>query len=296
MKKKVLPIIFYLLLSSTLLVGCNVKFGINSRRDINENPGFNVNSIFKNNLSINSINNNLNNNVNTPLYDENINDSISMDGIKTVNISILASNVTIKSIDGKAFTLLCSGPSSIVKSTTFEKKGTNLNIQENGSMSNLDVNNLPTSYGRKVIIGIPKSFMDDIIVNSNAGTITIDSITSNNLDINGGVGSLTINDAIFKDLKLKQVIGTTNISLKNKCGNMNISGLLGEVVINLSEIGGNLSYSGGCGKTTINIPNNSPVKVNTNANIGNANVNVRTSGEDTYIFDLNIEIGDLTVN
>ncbi|MEG1255066.1 DUF4097 family beta strand repeat-containing protein [Clostridium sp.] len=290
MKKKLLTIIPCVLLSTTLLVGCNVKFGVGSRRDMNNNIGSNVSDI------INSNNNNNNNNANTDLYEENLNNSIPMEGIESVNINIYASTVTVQSIEGTDFTLSCTGSSSMVKNTSFEKKGGTLNIEENGISSSFNLNSFNSSYNRKVVIGIPKDFKDDITLGSGAGNITINSIISNNLEIKGGAGDLTIKDVIFKDLKLEQGVGTTDISLKYKCGNMNITGGVGELDISLAEVGGNLTYSGGIGEATIDIPDNSPVKISTESGLGSVNVNVRTSGEDTYLFDLSIGIGSLDIN
>jgi len=276
MKKKLFIIIPTLFLTATLLVGCNVEFGVKSRP--------------KNNNSVNFNNDNL------ATYDENISKTIPMKNIEDMVISIHASNVTINSVDSSDFTITCKGSSSFVNKTTIDVIGNTLNVKEHGVDSAINLGFFNKSTSREITINIPKDFNKDLKLNGGAGNMSINGISVNKLNIEGGAGNLTLKDIVFQDLKLEQGVGNTTIDLSSKCGDIDIDGGVGNLSITFAEVGGNLTYDGGVGKTVISIPNNSPVKLNTSTGVGSIDINAKTSGEDIYTFDLNVGVGNLTVN
>lgn len=288
MKKKTLLAISALVLSATILAGCNIRFGINSRESKHNNLTDFIENVTTDGLNIN----NNSNNTSTASYSEEIHKSISSEGIDNLDISILASEVTIKTIGGNDITLDCTGTSNIIKETKFDKRRGTIYIEEKG-VNYFNMNGFnPT---RKVIIGIPESFKGNAIISCGAGTVSINDSSFKSLDLKGGIGELTISNIYFDNLTLKQGMGETNISLNNKCGDMDISGGMGEFYLSLSEVGGNLTYSGGMGEATIDLPDNAPVKIITDTGLGDTNISATTSGENTYIFDLSVGIGSLTV-
>lgn len=289
MKKKTLLVVSALVLSTTILAGCNIRFGITSR----ENKHNNIVD-FIDNVTSNGFNVDNSSNTSSAQYTEDLHKSIPAEGIKKLDISILASEVTIKSISGNDITLDCTGSSNIVKETTYDKSRDTLFIEEKGVNSS-NFNGFGNNAGRKVIIGIPESFNGDAIISCGAGNIVINDATFKSLVLKGGAGELTLSNIFFDTLSLEQGMGETGITLNEKCGDMNISGGIGEFYLKLAEVGGNLTYSGGIGEATIDIPDNSPVKILTKSGIGETNIFATTSGENTYTFDLSVGIGSLTV-
>lgn len=287
MKKKTLLTISALVISATLLAGCNVRFGITSRENKSNTLGGFIDSVTDSGI-------NSSNNSSSALYTEDVQKNLSTAGIINIDISILASDVTIKAISGNDVTLSCTGSSKLVKETSFESKNKTIYIQEKG-VNSLNINGLNNSYTRKVTIGIPASFKGDAIISCGAGTIVIDDVAFKSLFVKGGAGELTLSNITFEDLILEQGVGETTINLNKKCGNMDISGGLGEFALKLSEVGGDLTYIGGIGEATIDLPDNAPVKLLTKAGLGETNIYANTSGENTYTFDLRIGIGSLTV-
>lgn len=289
MKKKTLLAISALILSTTMFAGCNIRFGITSRENKHNNISEFIKNVTTNDLNIN----NNSNNTSTALYSEDLHKSISSEGIDNLDISILASEVNIKSIGGNDITLDCTGTSNIVKETKFDKSHGTIYIEENG-INSFNMNGF-NNQTRKVIIGIPESFKGNAIISCGAGTVAINDSLFESLNLEGGMGELIISNIYFDKLTLKQGMGETNISLNKKCGDMDISGGMGEFYLSLSEVGGNLTYSGGMGEATIDLPDNSPVKIITDTGLGDTNISATTSGENTYIFDLSVGIGSLTV-
>lgn len=288
MKKKTLLAISALALSTTLFAGCGIRFGIESR----ENKK-NIIDSFIDNVTSNDFNNNSNNS-SSAIYNEDLHQSISTEDINKIDISILASEVTIKAVSGNEITLDCTGSSNMVKETTYSKNRNTIYIQEKGEKS-FNFTGINNNVSRKVIIGIPASFEGDAIISCGAGEVVINDAVFKALDIKGGAGELTLSNITFENLSLEQGIGETIINLNKECGDMNISGGMGEFTLSLSEVGGNLTYSGGIGEATIDLPENAPVKLITKAGLGETNISARTSGENTYTFDLSVGIGSLTV-
>lgn len=310
MKKKLFIIVPILFLSATLLTGCNVEFGVKSRPKNSNSINLNNDKLFNDfgsNFGNNLLNNlgdivnkydnfNGSNNGDLTTYEEDISKTIPMDGIEDIDILIYASNLTINSVDSSDFTITCKGSSSFVNKTDIEKSGNTLDIKENGINPATNFKGLNNSSFREVTINVPKSFNKNLNLSCGAGNVSINGINTENLNIDGGAGNLTLKDVIFKNLDLTQGFGNTGIDLSNKCGDMDIEGGLGNLSIKFAEVGGDLSYDGGMGETVISLPNNSPVKIKTSTGIGSIDINAKTSGEDIYTFDLNIGVGNLTVN
>ena len=63
----------------------------------------------------------------------------------------------------------------------------------------------------------------------------------------------------------------------------------------MAEVGGNLTYKGDVGSSKITIPKNSPVKFRTKNGVGKCEIDAKTSGENTYTFDLKVGVGSIRV-
>lgn len=293
MKKKTLLVASALILSTTLLTGCAIDFGITSRN--NKKSG--IASFIKKltNVDINFNNNSSSSSDSSTIYKEDFNKTLPMEGIKDIDISVLASEVTIKAIPGSDITLNCIGSSNIVTGTSFEKSGSTIIIKENGKNSDsFNLNDFNVN-SREVVIGIPESFEGNALISCGAGSLIINDVNFNSLDLDGGMGDIDISNISFNRLILDQGMGEINITLNKKCGDMDISGGMGEFYLSLEEVGGNLTYSGGIGEATIDLPNNAPVKIITDTGLGETNISATTSEKTTYTFDLSVGIGSLTV-
>lgn len=308
MKKKLYIILPTILVTSLFLSGCHVNFGVKERNSTNEwdkvsNWSDNWTEDlgdWANDISSLAKENNSSNNNTGKIYEENLHETADINGISKIEISILASTVTINTIDSNTLTLDCVGSSNIVTNTTIEKTSNSIEIEEHGinSFNNgFDFGNtlFNDKLNRTVTIGIPKEYAEKLSIECGAGNLIINDINCNSLTVDGGAGNLTINNAQFKNLNLSQGVGNTDIRLTRKCGDIEIDGGVGNIFVSMDEVGGNLTYSGGVGDATINIPENSPVKISTESGIGHTSINAKTSG-DTYTFDLSVGVGKLTVN
>ncbi|SDO92558.1 DUF4097 family beta strand repeat-containing protein [Clostridium gasigenes] len=245
------------------LTSCNIKFGVESRNENNN--------------------------------EEVVNQSISIDSIENIDISIGAANITINEIDGNDVKVDFLGQSNLAEKTIVEKRGNTIVIEEKKYKSGW-INGKNTFKDRKVTIGIPSSYIDKLSLEYGAGNVTVKGINVSELDVEGGAGNLDMKNIVFSSLDLEQGVGNTDIDLKEKCGNIKISGGVGNLTLRMSEVGGDLAYEGGVGETDIYIPDKSPVRIKTSSGLGNANINASTSGENTYEFNLSIGIGSLSLN
>lgn len=144
-------------------------------------------------------------------------------------------------------------------------------------------------------IKIPNNFNGDIDFDYGAGEANINGIKCNKLDIEGGAGELNIEDIVFEELVFNGGVGESNIDLTEKCGNIKIEGGVGEVKIAMDEVGGNLIYNGGVGRADIRVPENAPIYFDTSSGIGKTDISAKTSGENTYKFELNVGVGEIKV-
>lgn len=248
---------------ATVLTSCSIRFGIESRN----NTG-NV---------------------------ENLSKSISIDNIENIDISIGAANITINEIEGNEVTVDFIGKSNLSEKSIVESQNNTIVIKEEQYKSGW-FNGKNTFADRKVTIGIPSNYINNLSLEYGAGNVNIDEININELDIECGAGNLNVSNIIFSSLDLEQGVGNTDINLSKKCGDIKIQGGVGNLSLRIAEVGGNLSCEGGVGDTKIYVPDQSPIKIKTSSGIGKSNINVNTSGENIYDFDLSIGVGNLSVN
>ncbi|MBU3103131.1 DUF4097 family beta strand repeat-containing protein [Clostridium gasigenes] len=245
------------------LTSCNIKFGVESRNENNN--------------------------------EEVVNQSISIENIENIDISIGAANIYINEIDGNELTIDFIGESNLQKNTTVKKSGDKIELKEEKYRSEWKWRKSALE-DRKVTIGIPSSYTKNLSLEYGVGNVIVTDINVSELNVEGGAGNLDIKNILFSSLDLEQGVGNTDIDLKEKCGDIKIQGGVGELTLRMSEVGGDLAYEGGVGETDIYIPDKSPVRIKTSSGLGDANINASTSGENTYEFDLSIGIGSLSVN
>lgn len=261
--KKIIILTTLIGILSITLTSCNIGFGIDSRKTT-ENV-------------------------------ENLSKSISIDDVENIDISIGAANINIVEIDGNDVTVDFVGTSKLSEKTIVEKENNTIIIEEKKYKTSWGFGN--NSFAdRKVTIGIPSNYSKDLSLEYGAGNVNVKNINVNELQVAGGAGNLDIKNIVFSELDLEQGVGNTDINLGEKCGNINIEGGVGNLTLRISEVGGNLTCEGGVGETDIYIPDQSPVQIKTSSGIGKADINVNTSGENTYKFDLSIGVGGLSVN
>lgn len=248
---------------ATLLTSCNVSFGIESR------------------------NNNWDG--------DNLSKSISIDNTDNIDISISAANIIINEIEGNEVTVDFIAESNLSEKTIVEKQSDTIVIRERVYKSGW-INNKNSFEDRKVTIGIPSSYINNLSLDYGAGNVRVENVDVSELEIQGGAGNLNINNIVFSSLDLEQGVGNTDINLEEKCGDIKIQGGVGKLTLRMKEVGGDLSYDGGVGDTEIYVPDQSPIKIETSSGIGKSNINASTSGENTYKFDLSIGVGRLSVN
>lgn len=285
-----------------LFTGCGINVGVKSRNEVNGLDKLNkwshnwTDEIHDWADDVGSSLNNSDSNDSSKLYEENINKDISGDGINELQLSTYASDVTITTSDTSEFKISCQGTSNIVTDTSIEVHDDSLIIKENKKNNSVNIGLKDVAITRTVTVAIPNSFAGNIYVSGGAGTTEMKNFTCDKIKIDGGAGELNIDDILFKDINLSQGVGSTTVNLIRPCGDMHFDGGVGNLTISLKSVAGNLSYSGGVGTAVINIPDNSPVRIKTNSGVGECQVNVKTSGEDKYHFDLETGVGNLTIN
>lgn len=252
-----------LVLSSILLIGCSIEFGVDSKKEKRE-----------------------------------INESIECSGLEKIKISTGISNVTIDSYEGEDIKI--EGQlGEYIDEIKISQSGSTLSIEEkniNGT-SNLfsfgvNFNNSNNSIYK---ILLPKSFNGEITLKAGIGEAEVKNLDLKSLDINGGTGEVIVDNVSFDNLDLKAGVGEFNLYLGERAGDVTIDGGVGEVTVEYEKVSGNLTYKGGVGSFRCKIPRNSPVYFKTSTGLGDCKIDAKTSDEETYKFDLKIGVGDIKV-
>ncbi len=225
---------------------------------------------------------------------ETIDEKIALDDVKNINIKISAAKVSVKSYEG-ADIKITGKLSEKSKGMNINKSDSKIEIVEKGYefKGSLISGEDDTT---KIDVLIPLKFTGGFIFKQGVGTSDIEGLKVKNIDITGGAGNLKCNDIKFEKLNLNSGVGKVDLNLKEKCGDIEIDGNVGETNVKMAEVGGNLKYKGGVGSTNITIPKNSPIKFILGKGVGNCKVDAKTSGEETYIFDLKVGVGSINVS
>ncbi|ASW44023.1 DUF4097 family beta strand repeat-containing protein [Clostridium isatidis] len=268
--KKISKIILSIFVTTILLSGCGVKFGIESRRNNKINDFINRNSTNKDG--------------------EKVNIKESIEGISNLDIEIDVSNLNIMYYDGEEVEIsgVLGEESEGIK---VDKNFNELEIEEKYNNSN----NLNSDTSSDLTIKIPSSYNGNLKLSLGVGSCKVKDLILESMEVNAGVGELYIEDVSFNELNLESGLGDININTNKKTGDMNIKGGVGNINITLGDINGNLKFEGGLGDATIVIPEDAPVNIKTSSGLGSVNASAKTSGENKYLFDINMGIGELNI-
>lgn len=257
--------IFLALSLSVVLVGCSVKFGIESRNNDNYTDSTNYSG-------------------------ESINKVESIEGINKLNIKIEVSNVEIMYYEGKDIEV--SGTlGKLSKGVTIDKSSDELTINEKSKKSNSIIRDSASDLKIK----IPNSYNGNVDLEFGVGEYEVRDLKVYNINVRSGVGEIVIKNISFNKLYLESGVGDVELETKERTGDIDIKGGVGSVDVSLGDVNGNLTFQGGVGDTNISIPSNSPVSIKTDSGLGNANISAKTSGENKYIFDISIGIGEINI-
>lgn len=272
-------------------VECNSNYRNENARSNYENSSLSKETASNSESGDNKKNNgatniNINNN-------ETIDEKIALEDVKNIDIEISQAKVSVKSYEGTDIKIT-GKLSKKSKGMNINKSDSKIQIVENSYALNGFFTN-DEENTTKIDILIPSKFTGDFIFNQGEGTSDIESIKVKNVDIAGGAVKLKCDDIKFEKLNLNSGIGKFDLNLKEKCGDIEINGGVGETNVKMAEVGGNLEYKGGVGNTNITIPNNSPVKFVVGKGLGNCKIDAKTSGEETYTFDLKVGVGAINI-
>ena len=265
------------------LIGCDIKS--KEKSVINEK---NINQTDDNAKGTKSSDENKNLNSNK-LIDK----KVAIDDATDININICAAEVSVKSYDGDEVKIT-GKLSEKSKGIDINKNGNKIEIIEKdykvrGFIMDSEDND------SKFDILVPSKLKGKFEFKQGGDTTDIEGIKVENIDINGGAAKLKCEDIRFDKLNLNLGAAKVDLNLNEKCGNMEVNGGAGEVNIKMKEVGGNLTYKAGVGSAKITIPENSPVKFITQNGVGKCEIKAKTSGEDTYTFDLKVGVGAISV-
>lgn len=260
------------LMITTMLTGCGIKFGVESRNNNWFKQSFSDNEESESNVS----------------SSRNVSISESIEEITKLDISIDVSNVDIKYYDGD--NLEVSGVLSKYSRGINTEKNSNKFIIKEDSKQNTNYDN-----SGELEIKIPRSFNGDLEFSFGVAECEINDLELNNLVINGGVGSLSLDEISFNELDLKSGVGEVSLKTEKKTGNIKIKGGVGETNISLGDINGDLKFEGGMGSATIKVPTDAPININSEAGLGEVNIKAKTSNEGKFNFDLTVGMGEIEV-
>lgn len=264
--KNVLKIIMVLSLA-TMLTSCGISFGVESRRSSNKSSGSSLRSA-----------------------GEEVNLSEDINDVNKINIRIDVSDLNIVHHDGSNVEIT-GELSSYSRGIDVNKSGSTFEIVEETKKST----NLGSNNYSKLLIKIPRSFNGDLKLDFGVGTFNVSDLVLNNVEVEAGVGDVSLDGISFKSLDLESGVGSVSLITKEKTGDIYISGGVGEVDVELGDINGNLKFEGGVGSANFKVPVDAPIRINSKAGLGDANIKAKTSNEGKYNFDLEVGLGQVTV-
>lgn len=183
----------------------------------------------------------------------------STENIKYLDIDVNSSNLVIKS--GNSFIIETNN-----KHIKYKVDNNELKIKEDGYYF------INSKLKSELIITIPDTNLNEIDINTGAGTLNIDSINTEKLDIDLGAGTTLINNLYSERADIDTGAGTFTIN-NGSINDLDLDIGVGEVKIT-SSITGNSSISSGVGKLSLNLLNTF----------------------DNYRFEVNKGIGKVTIN
>lgn len=264
--KNVLKIIVVLSLA-TMITSCGISFGVESRRPSNWASGSSSNSAR-----------------------EEVNLSEDISDVNKINMRIDISDLNVVYHDGSNVEIT-GELSSYSKGVEINKSGSTFEIVEEAKKS---TNLGPNNYS-ELLIKIPRSFNGDLKLNFGVGTFNVSDLVLNNVEVEAGVGDVSLDGISFNSLDLESGVGSVSLFTKEKTGDIHISGGVGEVDVELGDINGNLKFDGGVGSANFKVPVDAPIRINSKAGLGDANIKAKTSNEGKYNFDLEVGLGRVTI-
>jgi hypothetical protein len=267
MKKRLGTILIGSLSIMLLLGGCNINFGVGE-----SNSSRSSGSATK------------------------IDESYDMANVKSIVINTEISNCSIDAYDGDKIKITGTIGSES-KGIDYSLDGDKATVKEEYNKSIIGINGNGDDDISKYKILIPNNYNGDVAIEYGAGSMNIQGIKADNINLKGGAGELDVKDIVFNNLNLSSGVGAVNLSLEKKCGNINIEGGVGKTVLRMKEVGGNLKANGGIGSIDIEVPENAPIYFKTSSGVGSNDIsNVKTSGEKTYLFELSVGVGEIKVH
>ena len=211
----------------------------------------------------------------------------STENIKYLDIDVNSSNLVIKS--GNSFVIETNN-----KRIKYKVDNNELKIKEEGyHLTN-------SKLKSELIITIPDTKLNEIDINTGAGNLNIDSISTEKLDIDLGAGTTLINNLYSERADIDTGAGTFTIN-NGSINDLDLDIGLGEVKIT-SSITGNSSISSGVGKLSLNLLNTfDNYKFEVNKGIGKVTINDievgdnSTLGNGTNTIKLDGGIGEIVV-
>lgn len=191
------------------------------------------------------------------------------DYIDEIDINLSASKLTIK--EGTEFKVEAEKISN-----TFTSKLINntLRIEENKKWF------LHKHNAANIIIYVPKGeFLDQLLIDSGAGSIEISNILVNNFKINQGAGLVKITNSEFNKTNINGGVGEVKI-INSILNDLDLESGVGSVNIN-SSITGNSNIESGIGKIALVLDNESNYQLEVTKGIGSIYINNKTQANDT---------------
>lgn len=193
------------------------------------------------------------------------------------------------------------------------KQGENLKAETNNKYINVKESNNKlfiketrnNFFGKRVnsdlIIYIPSDFIfDGVAIDSGAGTIDIDNLSTKNLDLDLGAGKVTINNLnVLESTSIDGGAGKISI-LNGSLHNLELDMGVGELDLS-AKLSGNSDIDAGVGKLSLNLIGND-YKIKVDKGIGSASINGNDIKDDTYygegsnIVDIDGGVGSIDIS
>ena len=171
-----------------LLGGCDIKFGVDKG-----------------------------NRENTSINGTGIDESYEIENAKSIVINTDILDSIVKTYDGDKIKIVGTIGSKS-KGIKYSSDGNKVILEEKYSNGINKQGMGKFSNASQYQILIPESYNGDLYIEYGAGTIDLEGVKVDKLKIKGGAGELIVKNVVFNELNLSSGVGSTNISLKEKCG------------------------------------------------------------------------------
>jgi lia operon protein LiaG len=198
--------------------------------------------------------------------------NLSVDGINEIQINTVSSDINILPVDTNEVTAHFYG--SPTSSNTNKYPKLTAKIENNKIIIKVEQQVFfifkfgGFHHELKLDVSIPKSYSQDLNINTTSGNAKIDSFNFNYFKYNSVSGDLVLNKLAAKSSKFSTVSG--DFSITEITGDLNFSSVSGDLNATFPSFSNSIKVGTTSGDTKINLPENAEFNLNFNTVSGDA--------------------------